>query len=85
MQPRQQGLPLTSNRPYSGCNVILLWLARDRGWPTSRFLTFRRAIEAGGNVRKGEQETGLRSSALVALRGEQVDFNTAALHVRDRH
>ena len=21
-----------TNRPYSGCNVILLWLARDRGW-----------------------------------------------------
>jgi antirestriction protein ArdC len=42
------------NRPYSGTNVILLWLARDRGWPTPRFLTFRQAVEAGGNVRKGE-------------------------------
>jgi N-terminal domain of anti-restriction factor ArdC/Tripartite tricarboxylate transporter family receptor len=21
-----------TNRPYSGCNVILLWLARSRGW-----------------------------------------------------
>src|SRR5205085_11416322 len=29
-----------SNRPYSGCNVILLWLARNRGWATPRFLTF---------------------------------------------
>jgi len=46
-----------SNRPYSGCNVILLWLARDRGWPTPRFLTFKQAIEAGGNVRKGEHGT----------------------------
>src|SRR5215216_8147319 len=43
-----------SNRPYSGCNVILLWLARDRGWRTPRFLTFKQALEAGGNVRKGE-------------------------------
>ncbi|HUZ34135.1 MAG TPA: ArdC-like ssDNA-binding domain-containing protein [Xanthobacteraceae bacterium] len=43
-----------SNRPYSGCNVILLWLARDHGWPTPRFLTFKQAIEAGGNVRRGE-------------------------------
>jgi antirestriction protein ArdC len=46
-----------SNRPYSGCNVILLWLARDRGWPTPRFLTFKQAVEAGGNVRKGEHGT----------------------------
>jgi antirestriction protein ArdC len=46
-----------SNRPYSGCNVILLWLARNRGWSTPRFLTFKQAIEAGGNVRKGEHGT----------------------------
>jgi antirestriction protein ArdC len=46
-----------TSRPYSGCNVILLWLARDRGWPTPRFLTFNQAIEAGGNVRKGEHGT----------------------------
>src|SRR5215204_2677837 len=46
-----------SNRPYSGCNVILLWLARDRGWATPRFLTFKQALEAGGSVRKGEHGT----------------------------
>jgi antirestriction protein ArdC len=46
-----------SNRPYSGCNVILLWLARGQGWPTPRFLTFKQAQEAGGSVRKGKQGT----------------------------
>jgi antirestriction protein ArdC len=46
-----------SNRPYSGCNVILLWLARNRGWASPRFLTFKQAQEAGGNVRKGEHGT----------------------------
>jgi antirestriction protein ArdC len=46
-----------SNRPYSGCNVVLLWLARGRGWPTPRFLTFKQAQEAGGSVRKGEHGT----------------------------
>jgi antirestriction protein ArdC len=46
-----------TNRPYSGCNVILLWLARNRGWATPRFLTFKQAIEVGGNVRKGEHGT----------------------------
>src|SRR4051812_3658549 len=46
-----------SNRPYSGVNVVLLWLARDRGWATPRFLTFKQAVEAGGHVRKGEHGT----------------------------
>jgi antirestriction protein ArdC len=46
-----------TNRPYSGCNVILLWLARGRGWPTPRFLTFKQAQGAGGSVRKGEHGT----------------------------
>src|SRR5260221_4743731 len=46
-----------TNRPYSGCNVILLWLARNRGWASPRFLTFKQAVEAGGHVRKGEHGT----------------------------
>src|SRR5438105_3631646 len=46
-----------TNRPYSGCNVILLWLACDRGWATPRFLTFKQAADAGGHVRKGERGT----------------------------
>lgn len=46
-----------TNRPYSGCNVILLWLARGRGWATPRFLTFKQAQEAGGHVRRGEHGT----------------------------
>jgi len=46
-----------TSRPYSGCNVVLLWLAHNRCWSTPRFLTFKQAIEAGGNVRKGEHGT----------------------------
>jgi antirestriction protein ArdC len=46
-----------TDRPYSGCNVVLLWLTRGRGWATPRFLTFKQALEAGGNVRKGEHGT----------------------------
>src|SRR4029079_7007634 len=60
-----------TNRPYSGCNVILLWLARDRGWARPRFLTFKQALEAGGNVRKGEH-------------GTEVIFGKQ-LHVKDGH
>jgi antirestriction protein ArdC len=46
-----------SNRPYSGCNVILLWMAQAAGYRTPRFLTFKQALELGGNVRKGERGT----------------------------
>jgi antirestriction protein ArdC len=37
-----------SNRPYSGCNVVLLWLTRGNGWPTPRFVTFKQAQKARG-------------------------------------
>jgi antirestriction protein ArdC len=43
-----------SNRPYSGCNVVLLWMAQSADYRTPRYLTFRQALELGGNVRKGE-------------------------------
>jgi antirestriction protein ArdC len=43
-----------SSRPYSGVNVLLLWIARKQGWPQPRFLTFKQAREAGGHVRAGE-------------------------------
>ena len=46
-----------TNQPYSGCNIILLWLARNRGWATPRFLTYKQAQEAGGHVRAGEKGT----------------------------
>jgi antirestriction protein ArdC len=46
-----------SNRPYSGCNVVLLWMAQSAGYRTPRYLTFNQAIEAGGFVRKGEHGT----------------------------
>ncbi|EDT2963669.1 DUF1738 domain-containing protein [Salmonella enterica subsp. enterica] len=45
-----------SHRFYSGVNVLLLWLAaRDNGYQSPGWLTFRQANEAGGNVRKGER------------------------------
>jgi antirestriction protein ArdC len=46
-----------SNRPYSGCNVVLLWMAQAAGYRTPRFLTFKQALEFRGNVRKGEHGT----------------------------
>jgi antirestriction protein ArdC len=46
-----------TNRPYSGTNVILLWIAAEEGWPTPRFLTLKQANDVGGRVRKGEKST----------------------------
>jgi antirestriction protein ArdC len=44
-----------TNRPYSGCNIVLLWMALSaNGWTSPRFLTFKQAQTLGGNVRKGE-------------------------------
>ena len=50
------GLPANavSNRPYSGINTLLFWLAADRGYARPRYLTYKQAIECGGHVRKGE-------------------------------
>ena len=62
-----------TNRPYSGCNVILLWLARDRGWPTPRFLTFKQALEAGGNVRRGEHGTKIYFVKQLRVRDSNAD------------
>jgi antirestriction protein ArdC len=44
-----------TNRPYSGSNVILLWIAQAAGYRKPRYLTFKQALELGGHVRKGER------------------------------
>jgi antirestriction protein ArdC len=54
------GLPLNAltARRYSGVNILLLWGAAIEGGYTSQcWLTFKQALEAGGNVRKGERGT----------------------------
>jgi antirestriction protein ArdC len=50
------GIPqnAVSNRPYSGINVLLFWLSADKGYRAPRYVTYKQAQEAGGNVRKGE-------------------------------
>lgn len=51
--------PLRSNgEPYSGINVLMLWLAADaKGYRAPRWFTYRQAQEAGGQVRKGEKSS----------------------------
>jgi antirestriction protein ArdC len=43
-----------TNRPYSGCNVVLLWMTKTAAYRTPRYLTFKQALQLGGHVRKGQ-------------------------------
>jgi antirestriction protein ArdC len=48
----------TTQRRYSGVNVLILWGAViERGFVGQSWLTFRQALNLGGNVRKGEHGT----------------------------
>src|SRR4051794_29927486 len=66
-----------SNRPYSGCNVILLWMAQAAGYRTPRFLTFKQALELGGNVRKGEHGTKVYFVKQLQVRDNGADDASA--------
>lgn len=47
-----------TRRPYSGVNVLLLWLTADAaGYCSTGWLTFKQCSEAGGRVKKGEKAT----------------------------
>jgi antirestriction protein ArdC len=66
-----------SNRPYSGCNVVLLWMAQAAGYRTPRFLTFKQALELGGNVRKGEHGTKVFFVKQLQVRDQAAGDETA--------
>jgi antirestriction protein ArdC len=44
-----------SGIPYKGINVVMLWSASVvKGYSCPLWLTFKQALELGGNVKKGE-------------------------------
>ncbi len=67
--------PLRFNgEPYSGINVLLLWSeAASRCFGASTWMTFRQALELGGNVRKGE--TGTMVVYANRIRKTETDAN----------
>jgi antirestriction protein ArdC len=65
-----------TGRPYSGCNVVLLWTTRGR-WATPRFLTFKQASELGGNVRRGEHGTKVYFVKQLQVRYKNADDQAA--------
>ena len=44
-----------TGRPYSGANVIVLWMSAHGRFSSPRFLTYKQAADLGGHVRKGER------------------------------
>ena len=54
------GLPKNARtgRHYSGVNILILWGAViEKGFASQHWLTFRQALDLGGNVRMGERGT----------------------------
>jgi antirestriction protein ArdC len=70
-----------TNRPYSGCNVVLLWMAQAAGYRTPRFLTFKQALELGGHVRKGEHGTKVYFVKQLAVQDRERPDDEAATRV----
>jgi antirestriction protein ArdC len=66
-----------TNRPYSGCNVVLLWMARAAGYRVPRFLTYKQALELGGHVRKGERGTKVYFVKQLQVRDKESDDESA--------
>ena len=47
-----------TGEPYSGINVLLLWIAvQEKGYVSHRWMTYKQAQDLGGQVRKGEKST----------------------------
>src|SRR5436305_10383217 len=50
-----------------------MWMARAAGYRTPRFLTFKQALELGGNVRKGEHGTKVYFVKQLQVRDQGTD------------
>ena len=53
-------------RPYSGINIVILWMeAQSRGYALPTWMTYRQANAIGGQVRKGERGCAVVFSSTV--------------------
>jgi len=61
-----------TGRRYSGINVLILWAAVIEGrYSSQRWLTYRQAQAAGGNVRRGERGTVVCYADRFTPKGEE--------------
>lgn len=76
---KPQGLPANASteRPYNGINVVLLWLtAMERGYSDHRWLTFKQSTALGGTVRKGEKGTLITFWRILKRPNEKGELET---------
>lgn len=60
-----------TGRTYSGINILILWgSVIERAYPSQGWLTFRQALNAGGNVRRGERGTTVVYADRFTPKGE---------------
>lgn len=59
--------------------MVLLWMAQGAagGYRTPRFLTFKQALELGGNVRRGERGTKVYFVKQLQVRDQGADDSTS--------
>jgi N-terminal domain of anti-restriction factor ArdC len=57
-----------------------LWMAQAAAYRTPRFLTFKQALELGGNVRKGERGTKIFFVKQLQVRDQGLD-DSASTHL----
>lgn len=69
--------PLRHNgQPYTGINVILLWMAAaSKGYTSNTWMTYKQAQTYGGNVRKGEKSTTVVFSSFFTKEEDGVEKN----------
>ena len=56
---------------------MLLWMAANAGYRTPRYLTFKQALDLGGNVRKGEHGTKVYFVKQLQVRNKNADDEAA--------
>jgi antirestriction protein ArdC len=63
-----------TNRPYNGVNVLLLWSERqEKGYTTSNWMTYKQAIQAGGQVRGGEKSTTVVFTKKLRVKDQETE------------
>ncbi len=77
--------PLRHNgQPYGGINILSLWVsATDQGFAAPIWMTYRQAIELGGQVRKGEHGSPVVYASSISR--TETDAGTGAEVERDIH
>jgi antirestriction protein ArdC len=60
-------------------------MAQAAGYRTPRFLTFKQALELGGNVRKGERGTKVYFVKQLQVQDKGADDNSASADVAGIH